>query len=126
MADLVTTLFAKEISCNASSSVSFTRGLRGTLQSDGTYALSSIGDIGQIVANTPTPAAGGAFVGVALNASYKVPAVVAAGITASVGDSAWSAASGTFSNVQNTSGVLMGVWSQIAAAGGVGEIVISA
>ena len=126
MSELITTLGVKQISAKAKSGTAFaTRGLRGSLQSDGTYDLSAIADVGQIVSDVPTSAAGSVFLGAVINTSITIPAVVAAGISPAVGDTAYTAAAGTFSNVINTSGVLIGTWKQIAAAGAVGEIIIN-
>ncbi len=120
MAELITTQNAIPVTAKASSGVSFTRGLRGALASDGTYALAGIGVSGTIFADTPTDSAGGYFLGAAINGSVTVPAVASEAVA--VGDAAYSAASGKCSKT-STNAVLLGVWKQAASADGVVGII---
>lgn len=116
MAELNTTLNVVPVTAKASAGVSFTRGLRGVLESTGTYALAGISEQGQLVADTPTDAAAGYFLGANINGSAAIPAVASEAVV--VGDVAYTAASGKTSKT-STNATRIGIWSQAASADGV-------
>jgi len=95
------------------------RGLRCTLNSSGTCDLSAIGVRGDYITAVDIPALS-AGVGYPTGGGGKVPAV--ASVAVAVGDPAYSAAAGQFSNV-STGAVLMGKWVLAASGAGVlGEV----
>jgi len=121
MAELITTQNVVPITATAKSGVSFTRGLRGTLYTDGTYDLAGASEVGQIVCDTPTASAGTIFLAAALNGSVSVPFV--ASTTTAVADVLYTAASGKCTNV-STNATRIGICKQAAAGDGVvGELI---
>ena len=124
MANPITTLGVTPISCKANTNVSFTRGLRGVLIGNNggapTFDLAGIGDIGSVVADTPTPAAAGYFVGASIQESAVIPAVASENVTA--GDIAYTAASGQTSKT-STNALRVGIWRETTASGAVGSII---
>jgi len=115
MAELITTINAVPVTAKAGAGVSFTRGLRGVLDSSGTYTLAGVGEHGQLVADTPTEAAAGYFLGCALAGGTTIPAVTSESVV--IGEVAYTAASGKFSKT-STSAVRVGMWVQGATADG--------
>src|SRR6266446_3482846 len=95
------------------------RGLRCTLNASGTCDLSVIGVRGDFVTAVDVPALSPG-IGYATGGGGKVPAV--ASVAVAVGDPAYSAAAGQFSNV-STGAVFMGRWTLAASGAGVlGEV----
>ncbi len=119
----VTTLGVTPITCKASASVSFTRGLRGVNVgvADGvpTYDLAGIDQIGGVFCDTQTDAAAGYFLGASAQESTNVPAVASEAVTA--GQIAYTAASGLCS-VTSTNAVRVGIWRTTTASAAVGII----
>lgn len=120
MAELATSLHPVHITCKAKANVSFTRGLRGTIQSDNTYDLSAATERGQVTCETPTESAGGYFLGNNINGSAAIPAVASEAVAP--GDVAYSAASGKTSKT-STNAVRVGMWRTTTAQDALGEII---
>lgn len=126
MSEMITTLGVTPITCKANTAVSFTRGLRGVMigNSNGsgvpTFDLAGLAEIGQVVADTPTPAAAGYFLGAALNESVAIPAVASENVNA--GDVAYTAASGQTSKTA-TNATRIGIWRDTTLTGAVGSVI---
>lgn len=101
--------------------VAIARGLRAVLNASGTYDLAGATVRGDMVASEDIAAAkaGGGY---GLQ-NGKVPAVAAT--TVAVGDLAYSAASGQFTNV-STNAVYLGKWALAAAQNALGEVELEA
>jgi hypothetical protein len=118
MADMASYIGIEPRTINAAG-VAIARGLRTQLNSSGTHDLAPIGVKGDFVAltdieaNKPGAAA-------SMNGGGKVPAV--ASVACVVGDLAYSAANGQFSNIA-TGATACGKWTQPASGAGVlGEV----
>lgn len=124
MATPITTLGVTPITCKANTAVSFTRGLRGVQigNADGvpTFALAGIDEVGQIVADTPTSAAAGYFLGASMQEAVAIPYVASENITA--GDPVYTAASGTTSKT-STNATRLGISRTTTLSGAVGSFI---
>ena len=119
MADLATHIGTVPMTVLASTSA-INRGYRVTLASDGTVSASAIGVRGDFV-TTGDIAASGYGGATPLNGAQKVDAFASEAV--SVGDAAYSAASGAFSKT-STNAVLVGKWVQAAAANTLGVVLL--
>ncbi len=98
--------------------VAIARGLRAILNASGTFDLAGATVRGDMVAAHDIAAAA-AGAGYSLGGGGKVAAVAAT--TVAVGDLAYSAANGQFTNV-STNAVYLGKWALAAAQNALGEV----
>jgi len=119
MADLATHIGIVPMTVLASTSA-ISRGYRVTLASDSTVSVSAIGVRGDFVV-TNDIAASSYGAACPMQAGAKVDAFASEAV--SVGDAAYSAASGAFSKT-STNAILVGKWVQAASANTLGTVLI--
>lgn len=96
------------------------RGVRVTRASDGTCVVQDATARGDYI--TITAADASTYLeAVSIQGGNKVPALLTSGVTSAVGDLAYTAAAGAFSNV-SASAVLVGRWTTATAASTLGEV----
>ncbi len=116
MAEMATNIGVQQRTVQAN--VAIARGLRAILNASGTFDVADATVRGDMVAAHDIAAAA-AGAGYSLSGGGKVPAVAAT--TVAVGDLAYSAAAGKFTNV-STNAVYLGKWALAAAANALGEV----
>lgn len=120
MANPITTLGVTPITAKANTAVSFTRGLRGVINSAGSFDLAGISEVGQIVADTPTDAAAGYFLAASMQESVAIPFVASENVNA--GDVVYTAANGQVSKT-STNATRLGIARTTTTNGTVGSFI---
>ena len=120
MAEQATYIGIQPRSVKANGTTGMIRGTRVNLQTDNTAIVADATTRGQFVCITNSDPATHC-VAASIQAGEKVPALAYGAITTAVGDAAYSAAGGAFTNV-STSAILMGRWMTITTGGTLGVV----